>query len=193
MDVRIEIIGGMAGETVAWNRRPLPFSVALMALGAVGERVHAGEWEAGPAMNLERLHIVPSPGGVATAASAAQPGLMRVAVAVSAVARHSSLAAVALVAGRGIVSPAERKPGAGVVEAFSRLCSGHLPARRSMAVPAIHSLGERVVTASFGTSGLPFGIFGHGDPRNPGEDGNAEHDDDRAAHRLPFLRACGLP
>jgi len=100
MNVRVEIVRGMAGEAIARNRGPLPFSVALMALGAVGERVHAGQWEARPPMNLERLHVVPSSGRMATVAPSAQPRLMRVAVTVAALPDHAPLAAVTLIAGR---------------------------------------------------------------------------------------------
>jgi hypothetical protein len=100
MDARIEIVGGMTGETVARDRRPLPFSVALMALGAIGQCMHPGQWEARPAMNLERLHVVPSSGRMATVAPSAQPRLMRVAMTVAALPDHAPLAAVTLIAGR---------------------------------------------------------------------------------------------
>jgi hypothetical protein len=163
-----------------------------MALGAVGERVHAGQWEARPPMNLERLHVVPSSGRMATFASAAQPRLMRIAVTVAALADHAPLAAVALVAGSGVVSAAERKAGSGVVEAFSRFSTGHLPARRGMAVPAIHSLGNRIVARGFGASFLAGGVLGHGDRRDPSEAGDTKYDGKRAVHRFPFRRACGL-
>ena len=112
MNTRIEVVGGMAGETIARNRRPLPFSVALMTLGAVRERMHAGQGEAGSAMNFERLRVVPPPGRMATVAPAAQPRLVRVAVTVFALSGHAPLAAVTLVAGRGFVSPGEREAGA---------------------------------------------------------------------------------
>ena len=61
MDVRIEIVRGMAGETVARDRRPLTFSVALMALGAIGERVHSRQWESRSPMDLEGLGVIPTP------------------------------------------------------------------------------------------------------------------------------------
>jgi hypothetical protein len=193
MDVRIEIIGGMAGKAVARDGRPLPFPVALMALGAIGERVHAREREARSAMNLERLHVVPSPGRMATAASTAEAGLMRIAVTVFAIACDLAFAAMALVAGRRLVSSGERETSSRVIEALSSLCTGHLPARRGVTVPAIDSFGDRVVTASLGPSGLLLGILGHGNASEPHQDGDAEPDDHRASHRLPFLRACGLP
>jgi hypothetical protein len=164
-----------------------------MAFGAVGERVHACKWETGPAMNLERLHVVPSPRRMATAASSAQSGLVRIAVTVAAVSRHTALAAVALVACRRIVSPGEREAGPGMIETLPRLPRAHFPTRRGVAVSAIDSLGDRVVTAGLGPGGLPFGVLGHRNASDPGEDSNAEPDDHRAAHRFPFLRACGLP
>jgi len=164
-----------------------------MALGAVGQRMHAGEWETRPAMNLERLHVVPSPRRMATAASVAQSGLVRIAVTVAAVSSHTALAAVALVAGRGIVSPGEREAGPGMIETLPRFPRAHFPTRRGVAVPAIHSFGDRVVTGSLGAGGLPFGVLGHRNAGDPSEDSNAEPDDHRAAHRFPFLRACGLP
>ncbi|RLB44378.1 MAG: hypothetical protein DRH30_01765 [Deltaproteobacteria bacterium] len=193
VNVRIEIIRGMAGETVARNRRPLPFSVALMALGTIGERVHPGQWEARPAMNFERLHVVPSSRRVATAAAPTQARLMRIAVTVAALPGHALLAAMTLIAGRGIVSSAERETGSRVIEALSRLTRGHAPARRGVTVPAIHSLGDRVVPCGLGTTFLSAGILSHGDRRHPSKAGDAQHDGDRAVHRFPFLRAWGLP
>jgi hypothetical protein len=164
-----------------------------MALGAIGKRVHAREREARSAMNLERLHVVPSPGRMATAASTAEAGLMRIAVTVFALACYLAFATMALVAGRRLVSSGERETSSGVIEALSSLSTGHLPARRGVTVPAIDSLGDRVVTAGLGPGGLPFGVLGHRNASDPGEDSNAEPDDHRAAHRFPFLRACGLP
>jgi hypothetical protein len=193
MDVRIEIIGGMTGKAVARDSRPLPFPVALMAFGAIGEGVHAREREARSAMDLERLHVVPSPGRMATAASSAQPGLMRITMTVLALARHPALTAVALVAGRRFVSSGERETSSGVIESLSGLSTAHLPARGGVTVPAIESLGDRVVTAGLGSSGLLLRVLGHGDASEPGEDCDTEPDDRRASHRCPFLRACGLP
>jgi len=182
----------MAGEAVARNGGPLPFSIALMALGAVGERVHTGQGEARPAMDLERLHVVPSSGRMATVASAAQPRLMRIAVTVATLSGDPPLAAMALITSRGIVSPGEWEAGSGVIEAFSRLSPDHLPARRGMAVPAIHPFGNRIVASSPRASCFPIRIFGDGDPRNGRESGDAKPDDQSAAHRPPFRRACGL-
>ena len=152
MDVRIEIVRGMAGETIARNRRPLPFSVALMALGTIGERVHAGQREARPAMNFERLHVVPSPRRMATVATAAQPRLVWVAMTVAALTGHAPLTNVTLVAGRGFVSPGEREAGSRVIEAPSRVARGHRPARRGVTVSAIQTLRDRVVSRSLGAS-----------------------------------------
>jgi hypothetical protein len=118
---------------------------------------------------------------------------MRISVTVAAVAYHAALAAVALVAGRRIVPPSEWESSTGVVEALPCLPRAHLPTRWGVTVSAIDPLRDRVVAARLGTSRLLFGIFGDSDPCNPGEDGNAKHDAQPAAHRWPFLRACGLP
>jgi hypothetical protein len=192
MDVPIEIIRGVAGETVARNRRPLPFSIALMALGAIGERVHARQRKACAAMDLERLHVVPSSGRMATATSAAQPRLMRVAVTVFALSGHALLAAMTLIAGSGFVSSAEWKAGPGVIEASSHVALGHLPAAWSVAVPAIEPFGDRVVASGLGTRCLPIRILGHGNPGNGSKNAEAKSHGDRASHRPPFRRACGL-
>ena len=118
---------------------------------------------------------------------------MRITMTVDALSLHASLAAMTLVAGRGVVSSAEWETGARVVEALSRLTPAHAPARRGVTVPAIHSLGDRVVAGSLGARGFAIWILGHGDARNPSENSDAESDDHRAAHRFPFLRAWGLP
>ena len=137
MDVRIEIVRGMAGEAVARNGGPLPFAVALMALGTIGERMHACQREARPAMNLERLRVIPSPRRVAAVASSAQPRLVRVAVTVPALSGHAPLTAVTLIAGRGCVSPGKREAGPRVIEATPHVARGHRPARGCVAISAI--------------------------------------------------------
>jgi len=51
----------MAREAIRWNRGPLPLFVAQVALGAVRERMHAGERESSAPVHLEWLDVVPAP------------------------------------------------------------------------------------------------------------------------------------
>jgi hypothetical protein len=90
----------MTREAIGFDRSPLPFAIAQMALCAVGERMHSGQWESRPSVDFERLHVVPTSRGMTTRAATAQTRLMRVAMAALAFAHDPLLATVALVARR---------------------------------------------------------------------------------------------
>ena len=119
MDARIEVVGCVAGEAVALNRGPLPLSVAQMAFGAIGQRVHARQRESRSAMDFKRLEVIPSSRRMAAVTSPAQPFLVWIFVTRSALPRHAPLTAMTLIAGSGLVSPCEGEAGAGMVEAFA--------------------------------------------------------------------------
>jgi hypothetical protein len=192
MDVRIEIIRGVTGEAIALHRRPLPFVVSLMALGAVRERVHPGERKARPSVELESLHVVPPPRGMTTVASGAQPGLMWILVAHAALSGHAPLPSVTPVACHRLVSPGQRKAGSGVIETLPFLSARHLPVRGGVAVPAIQSLGDRAMAGFVGARLAALRIFGERDTHDSGQAGRDDPDDQPPAHLAPFLRACGF-
>ena len=193
VNVGIEIVCGVAGKAIALNGSPLSFGVSNVAFGARRESVHARERKARPPMDVERLHVVPSPRGVATVAAAAQPFLVRIAVAVGALSSHAPLAVVALIAGRSLVSAGQRKPGEGVIEALAAFATAHAPAGRRVAIAAVQTLGDRVVSRVRHSTGFVLGIFGRYNPHSASENGEAQADDSRPSHREPFRRAWGLP
>jgi len=121
---------------------PLPLAIALMTLGAVGERMHPGERESRPSMDLERLHVVPTSRRMTARAATAQTRLMRVSMAAFALARDPLLTTVTLVACGGCVAPRERKAGSRVVEPFAGLRARHMPARGGVAIAAVQALGD---------------------------------------------------
>lgn len=192
VNIRIEIVGRMAGKAVALDRSPLPFVVAYVTLGAVGERMHPGEREPGPPMELERPHVVPSARRVTARASAVQTRLVRVLMTTLAFASDTPLTAVTLVARSRCVSTRERKPGSRMVEALPGLPSGHVPAIWGVAVSAIHAQCDRVVTGCARAIDLLAGLLGDRHRRDHRESGHAEQDACETPHRAPFLRACGF-
>lgn len=142
MDTGVQVVGRVACEAVGLDRSPLPLAIALMTLGAVGERMHPGERESRPSMDLERLHVVPTSRRMTACAATAQTRLMRVSMAAFALARDPLLATVTLVACGGCVAPRERKAGSRVVEPFAGLRARHMPARGGVAIAAVQALGD---------------------------------------------------
>lgn len=192
MDVRIEIIRGMTRKAIALHRRPLPLAVSLMALGAVRERMHSSQRKARPSVNFERLHVVPPPRGMTTVATGAEPGLMWILVAHAAFSGHAPLLSMTAVAGNSFVSPGQREARSGVIEPLPFLSARHLPIRRRVAVAAIQALGDRAMAGFAGAPLAALRIFGERHPDDSGQADRDDTDDPPAAHRPPFLRACGL-
>jgi hypothetical protein len=179
----------MTSEAIARHGRPLPFAVSLMALRAVGKRMHSGEGEARSSVNLERFGVIPALRRMATVATVAEPRLMRILVAFAALSGHTLLAAVAAVASHRLVPPGQGEPGSRMIEAFPSFPAQHLPAGRGMAIAAIQPLGNRVVTGLFGARRVVIRVLGDRDPDGAGKTSYDNANDERPVHRCAFLRA----
>jgi len=161
-----------------------------MALRARGERVHAGERETRSTVDLEGLHVRPTPRRVAARTASAHARLVRITVAALALASDALLATVALIACSRLVPSAERKPGSGMIESLPGLSRAHFPTHGGMAVAAIDPFGDRVVIGRGRDLGLR--IFGDGNSRKPSKSCGAKQKGDPGPHRCPFRRACGF-
>jgi hypothetical protein len=149
-----------------------------MAFRARGERVHAGERETRSTVNLEGLHVGPTPRRVAARATPTHARLVRIAVAILALASDALLATVALIAGSRLVPSREREPGSRVIEPLPGLPRAHFPTHGRVAVAAIDPFGDRVVIGRGRRRDLGFGIFGDGNTRKPGESCGAKKNEE---------------
>ena len=143
MDVGAPVVLGVTAEAIRRGTAPLAGAASLMTLGAIGERVHAGEWQARESMALDGARALPAHGGVATITALRQAMFVCVFVTASAHARDALILPVAGRAGRALVLASQREPRARVIETAALAAAPEeLPAVGGVTRRAIEALRD---------------------------------------------------